>query len=48
MDGRTLAALNLCAAAARVSVEEMHARHLPAMRRTACAISNAWTAHPAV
>ena len=48
MDGRTLAALNLCAASARVSVEEMHARHLPAMRRTACAISNAWTVHPAV
>jgi IclR family pca regulon transcriptional regulator len=48
MDGRTLAALNLCAATARASVEEMHARHLPAMRRTACAISNAWTAHPAV
>jgi IclR family pca regulon transcriptional regulator len=48
MDGRTLAALNLCAATARVSVEEMHTRHLPAMHRTACAISNAWTAHPAV
>jgi IclR family pca regulon transcriptional regulator len=48
MDGQTLAALNLCAATARVSVEEMHARHLPAMRRTACAISNAWTVHPAV
>ena len=47
-DGRTLAALNLCAATARVSVEEMHTRHLPAMQRTACAISNAWTAHPAV
>jgi IclR family pca regulon transcriptional regulator len=45
MDGRTLAALNLCAAGARVSVEELHARHLPAMRRTACAISTAWTAH---
>jgi IclR family pca regulon transcriptional regulator len=48
MDGRTLAALNLCAATARVSVEEMQLRFLPAMRRTACAISNAWTAHPAV
>ena len=48
MDGRTLAALNLCAASARVSVEEMHTRYLPAMQRTACAISNAWTAHPAV
>jgi IclR family pca regulon transcriptional regulator len=48
MDGRTLAALNLCSATARVSVEEMHTRHLPAMRRTACAIANAWTAHPAV
>jgi IclR family pca regulon transcriptional regulator len=44
--GRTLAALNLCAATARVSVEEMHASYLPAMQRTACAISNAWTAHP--
>src|SRR3954451_11021759 len=48
MDGRTLAALTLCAASARVSVEEMHARHLPAMRHTACAISNAWTAHPSI
>jgi IclR family pca regulon transcriptional regulator len=48
MDGRTLAALNLCAASARVSVEEMHTRYLPAMQRTACAISNAWTAHPGV
>src|SRR4051812_19646308 len=47
-DGRTLAALNLCAATARVSVEEMHGSYLPAMRRTACAISGAWTAHPAV
>jgi IclR family pca regulon transcriptional regulator len=45
-DGRTLAALNLCAAAARVPVEEMHARHLPAMQRTASAISTAWTGHP--
>ena len=29
MDGRTLAALNLCAATARVSVEEMHTRLPP-------------------
>jgi IclR family pca regulon transcriptional regulator len=47
-DGRTLAALNLCAATARVSVEEMHSRYLPAMQRTAGAISSAWTAHPAI
>ena len=45
-EGHTLAALNLCAATARVSVEEMHTRYLPAMQRTACGISNAWTAHP--
>ena len=45
MDGRTLAALNLCSATARVSVEEMHARHLPAMQRTAAAISTGWTGH---
>jgi IclR family pca regulon transcriptional regulator len=45
--GRTLAALNLCAATARVSVEEMHGRFLPPMERTAAAISTAWTAHPA-
>ena len=47
-DGRTLAALNLCAATARVSAEEMHGSYLPAMRRTAGAISTAWTAHPGV
>jgi IclR family pca regulon transcriptional regulator len=46
-DGRTLAALNLCAATARVSVEEMHSRFLPAMECTAGAISKAWSAHPA-
>jgi IclR family pca regulon transcriptional regulator len=37
-----VAALNLCAAAARVSVEEMHARFLPAMQATAATISTAW------
>jgi IclR family pca regulon transcriptional regulator len=37
-----VAALNLCAAAARVSVEEMHERFLPAMRATADTISTAW------
>jgi IclR family pca regulon transcriptional regulator len=41
-DGRPVAALNLCAAAARVSVEEMHVRFLPAMRATADTISTAW------
>jgi IclR family pca regulon transcriptional regulator len=41
-DGRRHAALNLCAATARVSVEEMHARFLPAMRVTADHISRAW------
>ena len=41
-DGRPVAALNLCAAAARVSVEEMHARFLPAMLATADTISTAW------
>jgi IclR family transcriptional regulator, pca regulon regulatory protein len=41
-DGRPVAALNLCAAAARVSVAEMHARYLPAMRSTADTISTAW------
>jgi IclR family pca regulon transcriptional regulator len=41
-DGRPVAALNLCAAAARVTVEEMHARYLPAMRSTADTISTAW------
>jgi IclR family pca regulon transcriptional regulator len=41
-DGRPVAALNLCAATARVSVEEMHARYLPAMRSTADTISTAW------
>ena len=41
-DGRPVAALNLCAAAARVSVEEMRIRYLPAMRSTADTISTAW------
>jgi IclR family pca regulon transcriptional regulator len=41
-DGATLAALNLCAASARVSAEEMHARFLPAMLSTAATISRAW------
>ncbi len=41
-DGRPVAALNLCAATARVSVEEMHARYLPAMRTTADTICTAW------
>jgi IclR family pca regulon transcriptional regulator len=41
-DGRAVAALNLCAATARVSVEEMHARFLPAMLATAGTISKAW------
>jgi IclR family pca regulon transcriptional regulator len=40
--GETLAALNLCAAGARVSVAEMHARFLPAMLATADTISKAW------
>jgi IclR family pca regulon transcriptional regulator len=41
-DGRAVAALNLCAATARVSVEEMHRRFLPAMLATAEEISKAW------
>jgi IclR family pca regulon transcriptional regulator len=41
-DRRVAAALNLCAATARVSVEEMHARFLPAMLTTADHISKAW------
>lgn len=41
-DGRPVAALNLCAATARVSVEEMHARYLPAMRATADTICTTW------
>ena len=41
-DGRPVAALNLCAAAARVSVAEMQVRYLPAMRSTADTISTAW------
>jgi IclR family pca regulon transcriptional regulator len=41
-DGRVAAALNLCAATARVSVEEMHARFLPAMSAGADSISRAW------
>jgi IclR family transcriptional regulator, pca regulon regulatory protein len=41
-DGRPVAALNLCAAAARVSVEEMQVRYLPAMQSTADTISTAW------
>jgi IclR family pca regulon transcriptional regulator len=41
-DGRPVAALNLCAAAARVSVDEMLVRYLPAMRSTADTISTAW------
>src|SRR4051812_10916000 len=41
-DGRAVAALNLCAATARVSVEEMHARFLPRMLATAATISGAW------
>ena len=41
-DGRPVAALNLCAAAARVSAEEMQGRYLPAMRATADTISTAW------
>ncbi len=36
------AALNLCAAAARVSVEEMHERFLPPMLATAAQISQVW------
>jgi IclR family pca regulon transcriptional regulator len=41
-DGGTLAALNLCAASARVSVGEMRARLLPAMLSTADTIGKAW------
>jgi IclR family transcriptional regulator, pca regulon regulatory protein len=41
-DGRVAAALNLCAATARVSVEEMHARFLPRILVTAENISKAW------
>jgi IclR family pca regulon transcriptional regulator len=41
-DGRPVAALNLCAATARVSVAEMQGRYLPAMRSTADTISTAW------
>ena len=41
-DGRPVAALNLCAAAARVSVAEMEVRYLPAMRATADTISTTW------
>jgi IclR family transcriptional regulator, pca regulon regulatory protein len=41
-DGRAVAALNLCAAPARVSVEEMHTRFLPGMLATAATISGAW------
>jgi IclR family pca regulon transcriptional regulator len=41
-DGRPAAALNLCAATARVSVDEMHARFLPPMLATAESISQAW------
>ena len=39
---RVAAALNLCAATARVSVEEMEARFLPPMLATADSISKAW------
>jgi IclR family transcriptional regulator, pca regulon regulatory protein len=42
-DGRVAAALNLCAATARVSVEEMHERFLPPMLTTAEQISQAWS-----
>jgi IclR family pca regulon transcriptional regulator len=41
-DGRVHAALNLCAATARVPVEEMHARFLPPMLATADSISRSW------
>jgi IclR family pca regulon transcriptional regulator len=41
-DGRPVAALNLCAAAARVSVDEMQVGYLPAMLATADTISTAW------
>jgi IclR family transcriptional regulator, pca regulon regulatory protein len=41
-DGVPVAALNLCAAAARVSVADMHARFLPGMLATAATISTAW------
>jgi IclR family pca regulon transcriptional regulator len=41
-DGQPVAALNLCAAAARVPVAEMHARFLPAMLATADTISTTW------
>jgi len=37
-----VAALNLCAASARVSAEEMLARFLPPMSATAETISKAW------
>jgi IclR family pca regulon transcriptional regulator len=45
-DGRTLAALNLCATPSRVSVQEMRERFLPAMRQTARTISTVWSSHP--
>ena len=41
-EGRPVAALNLCAAAARVSANEMRVRYLSAMRSTADTISTAW------
>jgi IclR family pca regulon transcriptional regulator len=41
-DHRVAAALNLCAATARVPVEDMHARLLPPMLVTADNISRAW------
>jgi IclR family pca regulon transcriptional regulator len=41
-DGVPVAALNLCAAAARVSVEDMRAGFLPGMLATAETISTSW------
>ena len=40
-DGRTMAALNVSAAAPRVSLEELRERLLPALRSTGDAISAA-------
>jgi IclR family pca regulon transcriptional regulator len=45
-DGRTVAALNLCAATSRVSAQELSERFLPAMGQTARTISTVWSNHP--
>lgn len=47
-DGRTLGALNLCAATSRVSTGDMRARFLPPMLRTAGAVSTAWSRQPRI